>query len=194
MFQRMELFLVNIIRNCFVRPEFIRENKKVRTTKNWPRKRSRKKKVYSFFLGRFLRRERIFFLFSWPLSFFLFFFSLVAFLAENVFPFFFLNCFPGRKRVVLFSYFLGFFYKFPPLYVVVFSACRNFPKGQRYTWMLLFRILQVYRSLEEVRAGVIFHKYGALSFYFTTFFPSSNSYFNNLLEEEQKINHFNYLY
>ena len=29
--------------------------------------------------------------------------------------FFFLNAFFGRKRIFLFSYFLVFFYKFPPL-------------------------------------------------------------------------------
>ena len=41
-------------------------------------------------------RERVFFLFfSWPLSFFL-------------------HCFLGGERVFLFSYFLVFFYKFPP--------------------------------------------------------------------------------
>ena len=39
------------------------------------------------------------------------------FLVENVFSSFFLDRFLGRKRVFLFSYFLVFFYKFPPLVI-----------------------------------------------------------------------------
>ena len=96
--------------------EFLKENKKVRKkekkTRSRPRKRSRKEDFFFlFFLGRFLGRERVFFLFLDPYRFFLSF--LITFLVESVFFsfFFFLIVFLVES---VFSYFLVFFYKFQP--------------------------------------------------------------------------------
>ena len=77
--------------------KFIKENRRVRkkkentlSTKNRPRRRSRKKEL--FFLGRFLGRE---------CAFFLFFLDLYGFFS------FFLGRSPGRERVFFpFSFFL----------------------------------------------------------------------------------------
>ena len=93
--------------------EFIKQNKKVRKQENkkkrkktWtrPRKWSRKKESFFFFLG----RDLVYF-FSWPLSFFFLFFFF-AFLVESVFSFFFSLSLSWSK-----ASFLVFFYKFPPL-------------------------------------------------------------------------------
>ena len=70
----------------------------------------KKESFFSFFLGRFLGLERVFYLFSWPLSFFLFFF----FWPSSFFSFF-LDRFLDRERVFLLFWFL--------LYILTSSVC-----------------------------------------------------------------------
>ena len=100
-----------------------------------PRKRSRKKGI--FFRERvFFDRYRFFF-FSWSLSW-----SRAAC---------FISFFLGRKRVFLFSYFLVFFYKSPPLYCVhpPWLGC----------WPRHTRIPSIFPSTHfQVRLQVIFSK------------------------------------
>ena len=88
-----------------LRWKFKKEKKKV----------SKKERKFFFFSWSLSWMRPCFF--SWPLSFFLDRF----FGRERVFFLFFLDRFLGRKRVFLFSYFLVFFYKFPPEILRVFT-------------------------------------------------------------------------
>ena len=80
----------------------MKKRKKMKENKNSTKIVIKKKESFFFF---FLGRERVFFLFSWPLSFLCF---LIAFLDESV---------------LFFSYFLVFFNKFPPQAPVHCSTC-----------------------------------------------------------------------
>ena len=94
----------------------------------------KKRKFFSFFLGRLLGRESIFFLFFLD-SYRVFPFFFIAFLVESVFSFLFL--FFLFTFLVVFSYFLVFFYKFPPpnipqafplIITILLSMYREFQK------------------------------------------------------------------
>ena len=88
----------------FLRWEFLKENKKVRKQENKNSTKKVIKKIRKYFLY-FLVAFLVKFLFSWSSSCFL-------------------DDFLGRVLVFMFSYFLVFFYKFPPLLSV--ASVRSF--------------------------------------------------------------------